>query len=74
MAHHRHQAAEKQGVSEVPVYKGTFTGKAQLPKKELRKEAGLRGVLEKIAEEYIFNTRNFQHMNNINKLAQSVGR
>ncbi len=34
--HHRYEACEFLGKNEVPIYKGTYTGKAQLPKKELR--------------------------------------
>jgi hypothetical protein len=54
--HHRKEALELLGKEDVPVYKGTFTGKAQKDKKELRgmdkKQAlELRDTLEKIASE-----------------------
>lgn len=36
--HHRKEACELLGIKEVPVYKGTFTGGAQIPKEELREK------------------------------------
>lgn len=36
--HHRKEACELLGIKEVPVYKGIFTGGAQIPKEELREK------------------------------------
>lgn len=36
--HHRLKALEYLGQKDVPIYKGTFTGKSQLPKQELRQK------------------------------------
>lgn len=46
--HHRKEACELLKMEEVPVYKGTFTGKAQIPKQDLREKVAcyLRDIMD----------------------------
>jgi hypothetical protein len=49
--HHRQEACKLQGKTSVPIYKGTYTGAAELTRKELmEKKAMYREYIEKLAK------------------------
>ena len=65
--HHRLHACEAIGMEEVPVYLGTFTGGAQLPKEVLREEV----PNEKTAEDFSYGKRNNLHVDKIRASADN---